>query len=1402
MEEGLEIKSKALEVNLASYHVDVPIDQKYAALQNIMSKYYGLMDKFNTFLKELSHPYKNWEFIIKEARTYSLNYFHLIKHHSNGPNAAKLYLDIFADCIDSECNEHAKAEAADNLLLLLIKIIKDADECIAIFCPVLNDTFERIKGYDNEIFFLFVKSFYQIKRLAITLMRYGSEHDLTLTPIICLLEKYLTHTYSYWLNEEDPLLWFGKGQDTTLQQIKLKDVFNVISHDRMRKLKAALKKITSNPDNDLDRLTKLVKLPGYYDIVENYRSLPKSILEVKDVQKKTGNEWKIILLFRIMSISGLSMIHEDALRDINRTLNWLIANEPYKYNVKLIQKTFLILKEHMNDFPVSVLNCVLNMGKGISKTDDRNLVNFFIDSVIDLGFQMPMIAGVDDNWQIKANQAHVHNIRTWLTIIALYPKWTGRLLSGLIIHLSLYGVFIRDNDLFPRDVTRFLNCGIEPVYNLAKHFARLLPVYFNDIGAEGTLRDISTRMDEMTRREDILIHYLRKQSHVESSNRILSFMHATLSFWLNKDKKQIEPFLPPDILNRIHTQGQYIDGVNTIMTHLQQQGIVIPDGLLKISQDRLKTILRTISDVSDADKTRVGLITSFYKLLNQKYNHVFGMHEGDEFYNYIHQLESRSFPDIKKLKDAFTEPDIKRKSSLLIEYLGVLKNIILSDRSYEAIEDIYHKRHIAADIPSMYGSYREMKFDAMGLTFRIEAYVNVLFEQLVEDIDLSLITKATFYQIHTLLLLFNRALKIDGITSAEIELQLDFLKQSLEARGITFTQYLDIFKGFANAVKNIISKYYNHVYEQNLSKILIQVPVDRLIAKYLHQTCTGSDDNIRHVVSEVFFRDKIALSLGLQQLDVLLSKILNTLFFQADKLEEQSLHLLLNYDPKLAITSMEKKNPRVSGIIYQGSKGMNLIALHHLGLPVPPGFIITTEVFKCKKIFTDYPPAEENIKKQILYHIGLIEQKTGQFFGNPENPLLFSIRSGAAISQPGMMDTFLNVGINKKIVQGLAKKTGNVWFAWDNYRRFLQCYGMAFGLDRDDFDAIINEYKQRFSISYKRGFSGDQMKNVALTYRDFLEGAGVHFQDDPIVQLHVSIKKVFDSWYSDRAKTYRRIMGISDDWGTAVCVQKMVFGNMSKQSGSGVFFTHNPRVSSDTLMLCGDFSLENQGEDVVAGLVKTLPISRAQMDMETRDTKITLETHYPEIYMAMWQWANELIYKKGWSPQEIEFTFESPLAKDLYILQTRDMSVKARKRMPIFEQTKIKGRKPLSHGIGVSGGAMSGRIVFTNEEINQWRDLEPETSLILVRGDTVPDDIIEINSSDGLLTARGGATSHAAVVAYRLGKTCVVGCGQLICNEKEKTCTFGDIVFKSGDPISIHGFKGSVYQGLINIIEE
>jgi len=276
-------------------------------------------------------------------------------------------------------------------------------------------------------------------------------------------------------------------------------------------------------------------------------------------------------------------------------------------------------------------------------------------------------------------------------------------------------------------------------------------------------------------------------------------------------------------------------------------------------------------------------------------------------------------------------------------------------------------------------------------------------------------------------------------------------------------------------------------------------------------------------------------------------------------------------------------------------------------------------------------------------------------------------------------------------------------------------------------------------------------------------------------------------------------MGISNDWGTAVTIQTMVFGNMSEQSGAGGFFTHNPRWSGDSLRLWGDFTIGNQGEDVVSGLVNTLPISISQQDIELRETDITLETHFPKIYAAMKNWAIELIERRGWSPQEMEFTFEGSEKENLYLLQTRDMGIRERKKVMTFDLESLDEDRMLGHGIGVSGGAISGRIVFSLQEIDTWRSSEPETPLILVRSDTVPDDIKEIYASDGLLTSRGGVTSHAAVVTHRLGKTSVVGCNDMVCDEKGKICIFGDVRLASGDRISIDGREGSVYSGTLPV---
>ncbi|MCP4690322.1 MAG: pyruvate, phosphate dikinase, partial [Desulfobacterales bacterium] len=824
-----------------------------------------------TFLKELSHPYKNWLFIVKEARGYSLDYFHLLKNHPAGPEAGALYVGVFADAIKNAPRVQVKADAVDNLLLYLQKMIREAGQEIGRFLPTILDAFDLINSFQGASFFLFVKSFYQIKGLMESLIDAVDDPGLDLARAVQLLSRYYRESFAYWLNQSDPLNWFlekvGKIDDPSLAY----DIFTEISHERINEWKERLAHIESAgdaPPISRETIRELTTLPGYNQIVEIYRRTPHRLLKARG-EDGEGAYWKALFLFHIMSISGLSVIHEEALRDINRTMTWIIANEHYRDIQKLIRKTFSILKVRTRKFPGASLNCVLNMGKGVYKTDDGDLINFFIDSMIDLGFQAPMIDGVGADWQIRANQAHLQNIRTWMELIEQKPSWSIRLLSSLIIHLALHGVFIRDTDLFPRDITRFLNSGVEPVYNLAKQLCRFFPVYFNAIGAEGELREVSTNVDELARRRDPLIHFLRKQSHVESSNRTLALMEATLTFWADGDKERIKPFTPPDIHGEIDADGPYVKGVHAVMTHLKKHGLAPPRDLLKIDAKKLKELTESAEGASEDDRERVRLAAKFYQLLHQKYSNDY-----TELDQYLNQVKSDVFPDFISLREALEEPETKKKMHILLDYLAALKEIIVSPRAYEIREDIYQKRHFAVDIPSMYGSYHEMKFDALGLTFRIESLVNVLFEELVESIDLSLITKATFYQIYARLRLFNKALKLDGVTSIEMERQLDFLRHSLDVRGFSFTQYLDIFKGFTQAVKNIINDHFHNIHEENLKRILARVRVDWILPKYLPRKGTVDGDELNHRVSEIFFRERIAFALGLQQLDLLLSRIL------------------------------------------------------------------------------------------------------------------------------------------------------------------------------------------------------------------------------------------------------------------------------------------------------------------------------------------------------------------------------------------------------------------------------------------------------------------------------------------------------------------------------------------------
>ena len=1393
------MKSKALEVNLSDTRTDVDIDEKYQFLMGLFEGYVGILNRLETFLKELSHPYQNWDFIVGETRHFSLHYLYLYREHPQGCRALEVYLQILFKAFDARRDKDTRSSAADNLMLLLQQIVKEAGEARAEFLGAVQGGLGQIMLLDPDGFNFFVQGYYSADKLASEILDKGEALPSDLIKDLNLfLIRYYACTFGYWLDQEDPMVWIQDNMGELNLDGELSRVLEGVSHARVHQWREQLEALSRAHDYvDPDLARALIQLTGFRAFVRQFREVPRRIQGL--CQNSFGRHLKLTFLFYTIHVPGLSAIHRDALGDINRTLGKLIGDKGFKKDIRIVDQTFSLLKEHKGRYPGTVLECIHRIGDAVYANGDIELINHFIARAVEHGFQFPMIQGTGEDWQIKGNMAHVKNIRVFLSLIGRQPKKSRRLLSALIISLSIGGVFIRDTDLFPRDITRFLNGDLRAVYNLVKQLARLLPAFFNEIGAEGQLRDISTQLDESCRRKDRLIHFLRKQCHVESSSRIVEFIQQVMAFWRTGDKVPLEPYVPPSIFSEIHTNGRYIDGPRKIFAALEARGIFRPEDFLSHSREELEAVVDRVEAVTNLDRSRVKWLLEFYRLLNEKY----GTHPLD-LTTYLSCFTAEYLPDPKHLIQGLETQDLEIRIVLLLDYMNRLKEIVLSQTQFEVKESIYHKRHFAVDIPSMYGSYNEPKFDALGLTLKLEQTVNVLFEELINSIDLELITKPTFVKIFDILSLFRKALSLDGIVSNKFDTQMEFLKYSVNITTCSYTQYLDIFKGFTRAVADIVNDYFSNIHSANLFQIEARIGRDQILPKYRKEANLSegepSDRRLDQRVADIFFRDRIATSLGLQQLDVFLNRILHTLFRQAEKLSEDQLSILLNYDPKSAVAHIGDKALMNQNIILLGNKGWNLTRLNQLDIQVPHGFIITTEVFQCMDLMDSYGPASVNLKQRVAAMLSRLEEETGFVFGDPDNPLLLSVRSGSSISQPGMLDSFLNVGINEYIAQRIADKTKNAWFAWDSYRRFLQQYGMIFGIERNEFDQIIARHKENVGINFKRYFSGEQMKAVALEYKRLILEAGIEIVESPTDQLFLSIQKVLASWNSTRAKDYRRIMGISDDWGTAVTVQAMVFGNRSRQSGSGVVFTHSPKLPGDAIRLWGDFTIGNQGEDVVAGLVKTLPVSEIQRELEERETSISLETSFPEVYKQLRRVVKNLIYKKGWNPQEIEFTFQGSAPEDLYILQARDLSLRDRKKVARFDAgDKALAEAYLGQGIGVSGDVMSGRVVFTLEEINNFRRQDPDAHLILLRNDTVPDDILEIDAADGILTAKGGLTSHAAVVAYNLGKTCVVGCENLVCNEEKRECRLDRVGLRSGDHISIDGYKGFVFKGEMKV---
>ncbi|MDO4963552.1 MAG: pyruvate, phosphate dikinase, partial [bacterium] len=494
-----------------------------------------------------------------------------------------------------------------------------------------------------------------------------------------------------------------------------------------------------------------------------------------------------------------------------------------------------------------------------------------------------------------------------------------------------------------------------------------------------------------------------------------------------------------------------------------------------------------------------------------------------------------------------------------------------------------------------------------------------------------------------------------------------------------------------------------------------------------------------------------------------------------------------------------------------GGKGANLAEMTNIGLPVPQGFTITTEA--CTKYYEDGKEINEEIQSQINEYIEKMEELTGKKFGDSENPLLVSVRSGARASMPGMMDTILNLGLNEDVVNVIAEKSGNARWAWDCYRRFIQMYSdVVMEVGKKYFEELIDEMKEKKGVKQDIELDANDLRELASLFKaEYKEKIGTDFPDDPKEQLMGAIKAVFRSWDNPRANVYRRDNDIPYSWGTAVNVQSMAFGNMGDDCGTGVAFTRDPATGEKGLF--GEFLTNAQGEDVVAGVRTPMHITEMEDKFpeafkQFKEVCKTLEEHYRDM-------------------QDMEFTVEHG---KLYMLQTRNGKRTAKAALkiacdlvdegmrteeeavamidprnldtllhPQFDAKALKENTPLGKGLGASPGAACGKVVFTAEDAEEWASRGEK--VVLVRLETSPEDITGMKVSQGILTVRGGMTSHAAVVARGMGTCCVSGCGDIKMDEANKKFTLAGKVFTEGDPISIDGTTGNIYEGLIPTVD-
>lgn len=1359
---GEKIESKALEANLQqTRNVEIVIPERQYWFISLSADKFGFNQRVVEFIRELNHPYHNLGFLCDNLKKIANTDFWF---YAALPEADKA-LDVLLDIHETLLSISKKPENIDSLIQSLATFMELVCAEELNHTEVLNRGLEILEKFFSENKQSVIKNANSLKKRLTSLVKKGILGDR----IFDLFRNIAYQTIEEWQSESNIDEWVKK--DLRFFPEENIDIVKKVGSKFYVQLKRQVTQAKT-----WDDFVENVML--FSDIADYHRGI------VSEFLSPISQFHYIIYLLRM---STMEHQREYLIWDLNKLLTSILSDVPNREIHVFVDDVFKLFEELLENHKSIVLDCIATIGKEFALFYNKDLLSQFEDNVIRMGFTPPGRTVMTADWQLKADPNHLKSMRVWLDLIEVAPNRFEKLLPALIINIKFGGVLIFDTDLFQRNISKLLNADIERVFKPIKELCKLFPVFFNEIGAEGELRDVTTEIDTLSNRQDKLMHFLRKQIHIDSNNKHLDFLDVILGYWIDGDFEKISSLLPPDIKDAVANSDQWVLPMRNLINEVSSYLSVSPYKLLSATRKDIDEAISHVEDIEDLHKKKLQLFVHVVHLLRSKYF--------ADVTDIAHEMSLCGCVEKGVIDDylkAEKGGDNLGMLKVMYQCMAYLNTIVTNKKKTEEWEAIYYKHHVAFGIPSMYGQYHEEKFEALGHIFKMEKAASNIMRQIVGEVNLSYITANTLKRIIEVLTLFYQGLNLDGITNKGFESNLKMLRFSLSSISFSLNQYINIFQFLSNSVKEIIRNSFFRQFDGILKDI---------VPKYFSGTDESDNQLLFHKQSESFYRDMLSSSFLLQDLDNFIAEVLNSLNDMAGLYTEKKLRNILDIDVQMMITSLNKPNPKLDNKIFLGSKGFFLKSIYPKNFPVPPGFILTTELFRRRDTIMDYNPLRFDFEKAVKEYLSKIEHTVNKKFGDINNPLLLSVRSGAPISMPGAMNTFLNVGMNDSIAESLSQKPNMAWTAWDCYKRFLQSWGQAFGVERSVFDNVITKHQDSAGAEIKDFFNPQQMREIALEYKELLKKRNIPLYDDVYEQLFAAINIVFDSWDGDRAQLYRKHLQIADEWGTAVIIQSMVFGNIHRSSGTGVVFTYDAATENPGLRLNGDYSLLSQGDDVVGGITKVLPVSEHQEKGQKGSKSQSLQAQMPRTYQRLFQLADRLVNELHFGHQEIEFTFESSNPYDLFILQTRDQQI-FKPEVKIMYQTPPPRAKLLGKGIPIGASILNGLVIFDLKDLAKQKELNPEGKFIYVSSDTTPDDLPIVFECDGLITSRGGATSHAAVTAGRLGKVCLVSCNDMIVYSDKKICTFGKRSITSGYALSVDAHTGSIYDGHYDLQQE